>query len=404
MSLTAGSTLQNGKYLIRAVLHQSNFGVTYQAIHCFLNQPVILQALSEHLRQQPQFDQVQQQFLAEIHRLLEEPSPAVRVQDCFEEAGTPFIVLGQIPGHASAKLAEWVKFLDRFVMGLPAGITTSQIALEAASEIALEIAPSNGSRSPQSAMSGSPTQQRPAASAVVSFDSHRVIAKIQTATSLTRKNVGKLVPPQNGSGRSPHHSSQKRWLPTALLMTAIVTASAGAGLGLSLRFQPMKPSNGASSLFSNEQSFPPKEDWLGEDPYANSYSQSTSEFLPSEASSERTEEHRRSNSAPQPPALNYEPRPQRRQPAVSEPIPNPEPEPAKAKRVPEQVAPPPLGDRPAPSADLENSPPSNSVDPVPVVPPHSKTDLAPIPVAPTPDSVPAAPQPEAADSLPVAPQ
>lgn len=63
--------------------------------------------------------------------------------------------------------------------------------------------------------------------------------------------------------------SARRLLPLALAMTAIASGLTGAGLGWSLRFQQPGESN-SPTLFSREQSFPPKEDWLGEDPYEDS--------------------------------------------------------------------------------------------------------------------------------------
>lgn len=103
MNLTAGATLQDGKYVIQRTQSENYLGGVYQASHATLLQPVLIQTLNPALRNYPEFEGLQQQFVAIARRLVQAQNPhLVKVLDCFEEAGVPFVVLEQCPGGTLA--------------------------------------------------------------------------------------------------------------------------------------------------------------------------------------------------------------------------------------------------------------------------------------------------------------
>lgn len=107
MNLTAGSTLQNGKYILNTVLEQAGFGATYQAICTRSEQPVVIQTLREDLRQQPEFARVKQHFLEEANQLAKcQHSNLVKTIDVFEELDSPFLVTNQVSGRTLAEIVQ----------------------------------------------------------------------------------------------------------------------------------------------------------------------------------------------------------------------------------------------------------------------------------------------------------
>ena len=225
MSLTAGSTLQNGKYLIQTLLHQSDADVSYQATHTILNQPVVIQTLNSSLRQSPRFEMLRQQFLATVRQ----STGPVIVRDCFEEDEMPYVVVEPIAGRFPIKLSEWMPFLKAALLQ--------------------PVPSSNGSVSPALQLPVLP------ASAPVLEAAQAEGSELPAATS-----PAETVAPEPTASRS------RRWLPIALALTAIGASLGGAAFGWSLRRSASSPSTPA--LFSREQSFPQKTDWLGEDPYS----------------------------------------------------------------------------------------------------------------------------------------
>ncbi len=108
MNLTIGKVLQNGKYVLDAVLSQGGFGITYRATHTYLTQTVVIKTLNEELRRQSDFGEFQQRFMNEARRLARFQHPnIVRVSDFFEEAGLPCIVMDYVPGQTLAELSTY---------------------------------------------------------------------------------------------------------------------------------------------------------------------------------------------------------------------------------------------------------------------------------------------------------
>jgi serine/threonine protein kinase len=98
--MLVGTILQNGKYTIIEEIGQGGFGVTFKAIHHYLNQEVVMKTINERLRQNPDFPKFQRQFQDEARRLATCIHPhIVRVSDYFEEDGLPYMVMEYIPGE-----------------------------------------------------------------------------------------------------------------------------------------------------------------------------------------------------------------------------------------------------------------------------------------------------------------
>ncbi|XGV99519.1 MAG: serine/threonine protein kinase [Leptolyngbya sp. BL-A-14] len=102
MNLTAGTALQQGKYVLGNSLAQSALGLTFRATQARSQQPVVLQTL----RVQPQTDiaHLKRRFIEEAQRLAQCQHPGlVRVLDVFEEGGLPFAVLDDVAGQTLAE-------------------------------------------------------------------------------------------------------------------------------------------------------------------------------------------------------------------------------------------------------------------------------------------------------------
>ncbi len=111
MNLTAGSPLQDGKYILNNLLGQSAWGVTFKATQTPLNQTVVLKTL----RSQPEKDTapLRQPFLEEAGRFMQCQHPGlVRVLDCFTEASLPFVVMDYVTGQTLAELVRSQKPLS----------------------------------------------------------------------------------------------------------------------------------------------------------------------------------------------------------------------------------------------------------------------------------------------------
>ena len=105
MNLTAGTPLQNGKYILQNQLRKGAWGITFRAIQAPSSQSVVLKTLLT----QPQTDSahLKQRFVEEARRFAQCQHPGLaRVLDVFEESGLPFVVLDYVAGQT---LAEQVR-------------------------------------------------------------------------------------------------------------------------------------------------------------------------------------------------------------------------------------------------------------------------------------------------------
>ncbi|XHX76881.1 MAG: serine/threonine protein kinase [Stenomitos frigidus ULC029] len=111
MNLTAGTLLQNGKYVLTHCLGESTLGLTFKATQTHLNQTVVLKTL----RSQPEKDTapLRQPFLEEAGRFMQCQHPGlVRVLDRFTEASLPFVVMDYVTGQTLAELMRSQKPLS----------------------------------------------------------------------------------------------------------------------------------------------------------------------------------------------------------------------------------------------------------------------------------------------------
>jgi serine/threonine-protein kinase len=107
MPVAVGSTLQDGKYRLDAVLGEGGFGITYRATHTLLQQVVVVKTLKSKHEDTAEFSQLRQRFMTEARTLAQFQHPhIVRVIDCFVEAGLPFIVMDYIPGNTLGDLSR----------------------------------------------------------------------------------------------------------------------------------------------------------------------------------------------------------------------------------------------------------------------------------------------------------
>ncbi|MBD2462039.1 hypothetical protein H6G89_13375 [Oscillatoria sp. FACHB-1407] len=267
MSLTAGTPLQNGKYVIQAVLEQSDFGTTYKATHVYLDQAVILQTLENKHSDLEKVTWFEQQFLAGVRRLNkgENPYPG-RVLDYFTESQSPYVVLEYIPEHPLPKILDWLltpsandangasepvedsRDSEPLTEGLSAGVPTIAQVTTALQQPNGAIA--NGSLT-NAATPGTATNGATNGS-------------LAPGSPTSPPNAATVVVARAGDKRSPALSTVVKrktnpWLPASLMLTTVVAGLAGAGFGLTLRFNP--PTTNSHPIFSNEQAFPPTEGW-----------------------------------------------------------------------------------------------------------------------------------------------
>lgn len=105
MMTFVGKKLANGKYTLDQELGRGGFGVTYRAIHHWLDQVVVIKTMNDALRQEQNFVNFQRQFQDEAKRLAMCVHPGiVRVNDFFVEEGLPYMVMDYIPGLTLAQV------------------------------------------------------------------------------------------------------------------------------------------------------------------------------------------------------------------------------------------------------------------------------------------------------------
>ncbi len=268
----AGSSLQNGKYVIQAVLHQSDFGVTYQAMHTFLEQSVIIQTFNDSLRDHSNFAQLRQMFAEEARkRSSASGSQPFKIVDGFEEGEMPFAVIQLGANQPVPKLREWLPLTKLIIPaavtaanGTADGTANGTVLQETAQAIATNAMLANGTASSMGASVQSPDL---AASGVNSSVNSGVALTETAAQSATAQpTVALASPPQQRPPVRPLKSKKRHLLPIALVITASMAGLAGASVGWLLRFNPSPATagNGPAEVPFNlggEQTFPPTANW-----------------------------------------------------------------------------------------------------------------------------------------------
>ncbi len=364
MRLTAGATLQNQKYAVQKQLHQSDFGVTYQAQQIALGRPVAIQTLNGALQQRSDFAQLRRQFLSRVQAIVQQPVGHLHVLDYFEEDGLPFVVFELAPGQPLPQFSDWIPVTPSATE--PAAQPESA-NLNLAMPLALE-------RPAPQAIQSLAADALTAPAAVAAFGS---TAKYPPEHRLLHHSPHHALEPKQTADYSVSHAAalpmasaaRLAWMPLALIFISMLGALLGVGLGFSWRFSA-KPAGAAASnqaqspnltprLFSREQSFPSGADWpVSELPQLLSPDPQPIE-LPDRSRSEES-----SPLYPPPPAQSYEPAPL---PPVQSAA--PEPEPTVSPSPLEPILPrnqPALGERPA--APIENMPAPAEAAPEPLPP------------------------------------
>jgi serine/threonine protein kinase len=105
-----GHELQSGKYIVRDVLAQGGFGITYKVWHVRLNAFMVIKTPNEYLRHEPDYSKYVDRFINEgqmMERFSQRHHPhIVRVRDLFEEGDTPCMVMDFVEGE---NLFQWVR-------------------------------------------------------------------------------------------------------------------------------------------------------------------------------------------------------------------------------------------------------------------------------------------------------
>jgi hypothetical protein len=387
MTLTAGSTLQHGKYIIQTILCQGRFSVTYQATHAYLEQPVIIQTFNESLRNHGKFDHLRQLFISQVRRyastqLLQSP----KILDGFEEDGMPFVVFKHSPDEPLPKLQEWL-LLTQSVSATPVKVVEADQHGSSPQW--------NGHQTlPQEALAtlvavdaaASPTAVNPAVK--LPGESFPTTAPVINAPIAYRNGIESNVERNEQRQRSPLTPFKPRYaLPIALAMTAAVGGLAGASFGWLLRFQqPQEGTAGESSTllnFGQEQSFPSLENWPVTEP--TDFPPLEDNWVVPEAPAPRRNRVRAApTSTPidEPPLVEEEVLPPK-----AEPMPELEPLPELNKPLnTDSPTEKPLED-PTPSEDITPSPiPDFRENPVPAIESSSEPPVIPDPPISTLDS------------------
>jgi hypothetical protein len=386
MTLTVGTTMQNDEIVIEAILHQSDFGVTYQAKHVSLNRPIVLQSFNESARQRSDFDQLRQKFLQEVLILSKQPSETLPIVDCFEENGMPFVVLAPTDDRVVPPLNDWFEIpvepplavsaqsdpveiapADEPVLEVEAPRPTEAETLAAALATAFPEAPAS-----LEAPAIAPVEIAPPAELVV-IDAAELPHTVANAEAgITPSSIPE--PAKNGVTVFVAEPSPKprKLMPLALMMTALITGFGGVGLGLALRFEPAaKGDSNTSGLnpgwFGREQNFPPQQEWpITETP--NLYPPSTTFEQPLYQPSPPVAEYGIPSAQPTPDYSTPDYSPDRTYPSVAPP---------RAADYPSS-RPDPVPDSPDPI----DTPPPEAISPPEIPLPDPVTPDAPLDIAP----------------------
>lgn len=394
MNLTAGATLQNRKYVIQKLLRQSDLGVTYEAQHAYLEQTVALQTFNHALRQRRDFAELRQQFLSKVRSIVQQPAAySVRVLDCFEEDGMPFVVLEIVPGQPLPLLTDWLPILAETIgaeIGAetigPTQLTSERVPVKPDQEhqskehhVDSLLGHSAGSIRTNGlsgaasgrvgSVGGSDQETRPP---VPGFDPSLLPLRTKTEHKTKQLPIASTtIATQIAAQRLPQSRPRsKAWMPLSLIFMSIMGSILGAGLGLSLRLAPTTQSDPAAEtvpnpkprLFGREQSFPSEADWpVSETPLF------TSDPTPVEEPVYRISPTVESYTLPELPPLPDVPEYQ--DPVLPSPSPT-------AKTV----TPPQFNDQAAPTLPI----PTDAPAPITITPPDYAPDYTPIaPAAPS---------------------
>jgi hypothetical protein len=296
MSLSAGTTLKDNQYQVQSLAYQSDFGVTYQAVHLETDQPVWLQTFNEVVTQRGDFPQLQQQFLDGVDAIAQyQPDQPLQVLDCFKEAEMPYLVLAVQSKVTPPKLQDWLPLSPQPEMPVSAveAVEATEVVkvVEATETEGVEAVPAETPQQPAKKLELIPA----AVLNSVTFSSPKEEAvanrSAQVLSSAPPQQAQQKAQPPNPfkawmGKKSSHQSSQvdaaklhlpkakaRHKVPVGIVLTALIAGGFGIGIGAAMRFEPAAPSGNTpqfgGGLFGSEQSFPPRQNW----PVSEDYTQ-----------------------------------------------------------------------------------------------------------------------------------
>jgi hypothetical protein len=304
MNLTAGATLQNHKYVIQKLLRQSDLGITYEAQHAYLGQAVALQTFNETVRQRNDFAQLRQQFFDRVRSSVQQPNAqSIRVLDCFDEDGIPFVVLEIVPGQPLPLLTDWLPILDEPIAPTQLSASALDTSIPSKPEQQLNdslLVSTPGTAAPEdrdiedteiakTAIGASYEETQPPSLGFHTLK-HTIPANNLSASNLSGQSPsGRNTYPSQLPSRptgtvptptptamgtqvvvprpAPVRPHSKAWMPVSLIFLSMMGGIVGAGYGLSLRLTSAPQSEATPNppnpprLFSREQSFPSDAEW-----------------------------------------------------------------------------------------------------------------------------------------------
>jgi serine/threonine protein kinase len=100
MNLQPNDTLRQGQYLIKRIIGEGGFGITYEALHINFNHSVVIKTPNDNLQNEPDYPKFIQRFRQEGQIVFKLRHPnIVRVTDLFDENNLPCLVMEYVAGE-----------------------------------------------------------------------------------------------------------------------------------------------------------------------------------------------------------------------------------------------------------------------------------------------------------------
>ncbi len=105
MTPLVGTSLKNGKYLLKKEIGRGIAGISYTATNKVLNEQVVIKTLNLALAQKSYLAELRKKFLNEARRLVRCTHPnIITFREFFVEDGLPYLVMDYIPGQSLEKI------------------------------------------------------------------------------------------------------------------------------------------------------------------------------------------------------------------------------------------------------------------------------------------------------------
>ena len=105
MTPLVGTSLKNGKYLLKKEIGRGIAGISYKATNKVLNEQVVIKTLNLALAHKSYLAELRKKFLNEARRLVRCSHPnIITFREFFVEDGLPYLVMDYIPGQSLEKI------------------------------------------------------------------------------------------------------------------------------------------------------------------------------------------------------------------------------------------------------------------------------------------------------------